>query len=65
MIAFAQSGRTNQLYLSLGIVLGSLMDEAVMDSLTESLRAGDLHADYVRLVRDKLTQALDASAFEG
>jgi len=48
-----------RLYLSLGIVAGSLMEKDRMLSLIQALRAGDIHADYVRVVRDKLAQALD------
>jgi len=48
-------------YLSLGMVAGSLVDDVLMDALINALKMGDIRGDYVRLVRDKLTRALDAA----
>jgi hypothetical protein len=54
--------RAAMLYLAIGIVAGSLSDPKIQAALTESLHTGGLHPEYVRLARDKLTEALEASA---
>ena len=49
-------------YLSMGIVAATLIDPEAVADLALTLREGSLHIDYVRLVRDKLTQAIDDAA---
>lgn len=48
------------LYLSLGMVAGTLTNPDVMARLIESLKSRELNADYVRAVYDRLHEALDA-----
>lgn len=51
--------RAANLYLSLGMIAGTLMDAAAMADLVQAMRTRDVNPYYVRLVRDKLTQAID------
>jgi hypothetical protein len=51
-------------YLSLGIVMGTLTDKAFCLLVAQAIKARDVNPTYVRLVRDKLTQALVDSGEE-
>jgi hypothetical protein len=53
--------RAAMFYLSLGIVMGSLMDEKLRAGLVDGMRSGGVNPYYVRRVRDGLTAALDAA----
>lgn len=58
------SEQYSMLMLDLGKVAGRLSFESVQAELVESLRTGRLHPDYVRFVRDHLTQALKEAGHE-
>ena len=51
--------RMANLYYCLGIVAGSLINPNTRAKLLEALQLEDLDPEYVRLIRDGLTQVLD------
>ena len=48
-----------EFYFSLGVVAGELLKPEAIEHLVDSLRRAALPRDYVRLVRDALTRALE------
>lgn len=51
--------RAANLYLSLGMIAGTLMDAATMGDFIQAMRTRDLNPYYVRMVRDQLTKAIE------
>lgn len=51
--------RLSNLYYCLGVVAGALINDDTKAALLQALQRDELDPNYVRLVRDGLTQVLD------
>ena len=57
-------GRYESGLFAAGMLLGVLTDGRNLKRLADSLRAGELHAPYITLLRDRLTEALILAELE-